>query len=306
MEFIKFNAADIKSVLPLLEECYGFGLDEIATELSYIISVQTVENRLDNFLLSKYSDEKGVVDAVNYAINTKDDFYIKVADGFTQQTTDIQQISEENNITVDMITALLLMSAVFNREINDLTMNEEVTEFEIESLRNTHIIRPDLLKLFLALKKNHHRSAMKICYKGELPTEIVNADNWFSSLLLDYIHQKLGEITIEEAQEELKSFYGEEKGRKSENPYLNYIIHGTYNLIQKFMPADKVTVNQCRFLKQYLEITGLISPLDKISEVNTLQSTVKSLLESKNTPVQKHIKSKQMKGLPLYQKVILP
>ena len=303
---IRFNAAQVKEALPLLKECYGFDLDEIATELSYIISLQTINNCLDNDLLAKYEDSKGRVDSVQYAINTKEDFFVPAMDNMEKAEIELRTLFETNELlNRPQSTALLLMAAIFSREDNGIIINEEAKIMEEEHLRNSMFIRPDLLKLFIALNEPKHSKPMKICYKNQSPVEIANTDNWFSNMLGDYLKQKLGNITVEEARDELKTSYAEEKGRKSENPYLNYIIHGTYNLIKTFIPSEKVSVEQCKFLKQYLEIIGQIKPKDKISEINTLQSAVKSLISSKRTPVQKHIDRKTRKGLPLFQKTIL-
>ena len=124
-------------------------------------------------------------------------------------------------------------------------------------------------------------------------------------MLNDYIKQKLGNITVEKAEKELEIFYSDDRGRKSDNPYLNYIINGTYNFIKHFIPSDKVTVEQCRFLLEYLKAIGQVKEGDSLADLNTLQSTVRSMLCYKYTPVDKHVKRKSMPSLPLLSKVIL-
>lgn len=51
-----------------------------------------------------------------------------------------------------------------------------------------------------------------------------------------------------------------------------------------------MTVEQCKFLLEYLKIIGQVEEGDTLANLNTLQSTVRSLLRSKHTPVEKHIK----------------
>ena len=80
------------------------------------------------------------------------------------------------------------------------------------------------------------------------------------------------------------------------DPYLNYIINGTYNYITYFIKSDndKVTVEQCRFLLEYLKVIGQVRDEDAIAKINTLQSSVRSLLNSTLTPVDKHIRTHRL------------
>jgi hypothetical protein len=302
-----FNIPELKASLPILQECYGFDLDEIFSELTHIIVVQHNEKRFDNDLAKQFTNEEGNINAVSYAINTNDDFGIRTTEDFDAQIKQIidlcSQHIEEPDLLEQVVFVLVFMSAIFNRDINGLHLDEEMESMRLDYLHSTYIVRPDLLRLFIALNKPEHKynTPMKICFKTDSPHLIQNKDGWFSDMLNDYIKQKLGDITIEEAEEELDFFYSDAKGRKSDNPYLNYIINGTYNFINHFMPSDKVTVPQCKFLLEYLKIIGQA----KDDDINLLQSMVKSLISSKHTPVQKHVKRKNMRTLPLYQRVVL-
>ena len=90
---------------------------------------------------------------------------------------------------------------------------------------------------------------------------------------------------------ELLKKYSNDRGRKSSDPYLNYIINGTYNYITHFLKSDnKVTVEQSEFLQEYLIIIGRVKKGDALSDLNNLQSTIAGFLKSKLTPVAKHIK----------------
>lgn len=306
-----FHIPQLKASLPILEECYGFDISEISSELMHIIVVQHNEKRYDEDLASRFTNEKGYLDAISYAMNTNDDFYLKVSEKFYDQIEPIIELCsryiEDPNLQESAVFVVMLMTAIFNRDLNGTHLDSEFEAMKQDYWRNTYVVRPDLLRLFIALNKSKHEfeTPVKICFKTDSPHLIRNKDDWFSYMLNDYIKQKLGDITIEEAEEELEFFYSDEKGRKSDNPYLNYIINGTYNFINHFMPSDKVTVKQCRFLLEYLKIIGQVKETDTLANLNTLQSMVKSLLRSKHTPVEKHVKRKNMGSLPLYQRVTL-
>ena len=304
---VSFHIPELKASLPILQECYGFDLDEIFSELTHIIVVQHNEKRFDNELAKQFINEEGNINAVSYAINTNDDFGIRSTEDFDVQIKQIidlcSQHIEEPDLLEQVVFVLVFMSAIFNRDINGLHLDREIEDMRLDYLRSTYVVRPDLLRLFIALNKPKHKfeTPVKICFKTDSPHLILNKEDWFSDMLNDYIKQKLGELTIAEAEEELEFFYSDERGRKSDNPYLNYIINGTYNFINHFMPSDKVTVPQCKFLLEYLKIIGQT----KDNDINLLQSMVKSLISSKHTPVQKHVKRKGMRTLPVYQRVVL-
>ena len=306
-----FNIPELKASLPILQECYGFDLDEIFSELTHIIVVQHNEKRFDKDLAKQFTNEEGNIDAIAYSINTNDDFGIRSTEDFGIQINQIIDLCSQHIkdpvLLEQVVFVLVFMSAIFNRDINGLHLNEEMESMRLDYLHSTYIVRPDLLRLFIALNKPEHKynTPMKICFKTDSPHLIQNKDDWFSDMLNDYIKQKLGDITLKEAEEELEFFYSDERGRKSDNPYLNYIINGTYNFINHFMPSSKVTVEQCKFLLDYLKAIGQVKEDDSFANLNTLQSAVKSLISSKHTPVQKHVKRKSMRTLPVYQRVVL-
>ena len=145
----------------------------------------------------------------------------------------------------------------------------------------------------LLIRPSRHDTLFCKFIESDSPHLIANKEGWFSDFLNAVIKQMLGDITIEEAEQELEKEYSDEKGRKSRDPYLNYIINGTYNYIKRFLDSDNetVTVKQCRFLLEYLKIIGRVKDGDIIANINNLQSTVKSLISYKFTPVEKHIKA---------------
>lgn len=305
-----FDTSTLRKVLPILEKCYGFDISEAANELSQIYSTHFKENRIDKALKEQYYKDNRV-DSLGYAISTNESIVVHTTEDFNAQLDSIKDlclsITENKEIQNKAIFVLTFMSAIFNRNINNIYIDREFEYVKSDIARNTDVVRPDLLRLLIALNKQKHKydTPIKICFKTDSPHIIRNKENWFSDMLNDYIKQKLGDITVEEAEKELDFFYSDEKGRKSDNPYLNYIINGTYNFINHISPSEKVTVVQCRFLLEYLKIIGLVKDSDNLSDINTLQSTVRSLLSNKYTPVEKHIKRNSAHSLPPYQRAVL-
>ena len=297
MKGYSFDTAFIRQVLPHLQECYGFDEYEIGSELSNIITRHHTEKRFDKDLYNKYKN------SVAYGLNVDEEVIIPVSDDFDTQYYAIESLCQKYNlINNEFGLSLLFMATIFNRERNDLTVCEEVEYMKNDLAMGAHILRADFLRLFIVLNKDKPRynKSIKVGYTEQKKTvKLENKYGLFACMLNEYIKEKIGKITVEEAQKELELFYSDRKGRKSKDPYLNYIIHGTYNLVALIFPSEKVTVEQCTFLLEYLKAIQEIKEGDTLDNVNLLQSTVRSLISSSYTPVERHIKLKKFKSINL-------
>ena len=288
-----FYIPQLKSVLPILKASYGFDIIEISRELAERLWPFVDERKLDEIAQEQLNKGEKKLLLLDYAINIDGDIEISTNDNFAQLSESIKNLCNqhlEDEVERDTTTFILtFMAAIFDRDINFPHPDDLMRNYR----KQWNMIHPDMLRLFIALNKPRHRNntPIKIRYTTDSPHLIENCEGWLSSLLNAFIRQVLGEMTVEKAEEDLKK-YSDERGRKSSNPYLNYIIHGTYNHITHFLKSDngKVTVEQCRFLLEYLKIIGQVQDGDTLANLNTLQSTVRSLINSSLTPVDKHIK----------------
>ena len=299
-----FHIPQLKPFLPILKECYGFDRIEIASELAESISPHINERKMDQLVWEQLTKGKGRIVLLDYAISVNENVEICTTDDFDKQISSIENLCdqsiEDENMRDIAKFILIFMAAIFNRDINSLQADDVMKRMLI----NKDIVHPDLLRLFIALNKPKHKhdTPMKICFKTDSPHSINNGNGWFSDMLNGFVKQMLGDITVEMAEQELKTKYSDDKGRKSNNPYLNYIINGTYNFIKHFIPSDTVTVEQCKFLLVYLKAIDQVNKGDTLDNLNTLQSAVKSLISSKQTPVEKHEKRK---GIYPFNKISL-
>lgn len=291
-----FHIPQLKPFLPILKECYGFDRIEIASELAESISPHINERKMDKLVWEQLTKGKGRIVILDYAISVNENVEICTTDDFDKQISSIENLCdqsiEDENMRDTAKFILIFMAAIFNRDINSLQADDVMKRMLI----NKDIVYPDFLRLFIALNKPKHKhdTPMKICFKTDSPHSINNGNGWFSDMLNGFVKQMLGDITVEMAEQELKTKYSDDKGRKSNNPYLNYIINGTYNFIKHFIPSDTVTVEQCKFLLAYLKAIDQVNEGDTLDNLNTLQSAVKSLISSKQTPIERHIKRKSL------------
>ena len=292
-----FNIPQLKSVLSILDDCYGFDIIEISAELAESIKPYINNRTLDKIVIEQQAAGNKRLSILDYAINIDGDVKISTSDDFDKQKEDIINLCERYILDEEMQDKskliLSFMAAIFNRNTTKNNPEDIVKRYQ----ENWSILHPDLLRLFIALNKPKHKqdTPIKICYNTDSPHTITNRDGWFSDILNGFIKQVLGDISLEKAEHELAT-YSDARGRKSSNPYLNYIINGTYNYVTYFIKSedDKVTVEQCRFLLEYLKIIGQVRDGDEIAKINTLQSSVRSLLNNILTPVDKHIREHRL------------
>ena len=286
-----YSTKDIRLILPLLKEHFAFDYVEISHELASVVNTHMREKRLNQELLAEYSD-----DIALYGLHSDETIAIPVPDDFEAKLEKLKSVCAmfcENKDVEDTYSVLSFISAIFDKEKNRLS-KEAFSGFEDEATdaKIKNKIQLDLYRLYIALHNKpelKNNSPIKICFKSDSPHEITNFDGWMFRLLDEHITKEVGTITLEEAKEKLAQVK-ESKGRKSKAPYLNYIINGIYNFISPLIPNEKksVTVEQCKFVRKYLLAMGFISSHDKLYDINHLQSTIKSLISSKSTPVQRH------------------
>ena len=290
-----FYIPQLKLFLPILKECYGFDIIEISNELAESLrSYYGNDRRMDEIALEQLYEGKKRNVLLDKAINIDRNVEICTTDDFSGQIAPIEDLCNQHIENEDMRTTakfiLVFMAAIFNRETNNKNNDDTVKRLR----KNWNKIHSDSLRLFIALNKSkpEGNTPIRICYKTDSPHLINNQDSWFSDFLNNFAKYFIGDITVEKAEEELKRLYSDNLGRKSSNPYLNYIIHGTYNFITRFLTSEDniVTAQQCRFLLEYLKIIGQIKDSDTNADLNTLQSTVRSLIKGQLTPVDKYIK----------------
>ena len=289
-----FHKPQIKSHLQILKDCYGFDKFEIAGELLESIRLLINEERqFDEKIKEQCINKKGLPFFLEYALCIDDNVEIRTTDNFEEQAESIRnlcnQYIKDENKQEEAKFILVFMSSIFNCNLNNLYLDDTIDRY----VANKNKLHPDLLKLFIALNKpqHEHDTPIKIHYKTDSPHTIRNHDGWLSDMLNGFVKSMLGDITVEMAEKELLKKYSNDRGRKSSDPYLNYIINGTYNYITHFLKSDnKVTVEQSEFLQEYLIIIGRVKKGDALSDLNNLQSTIAGFLKSKLTPVAKHIK----------------
>lgn len=274
---INFCIPQIKAVLPILEECYGFKIHEISSELSKVYDKHIHEERLNKELVAKCSYEENGhrhIRVTDYVLETDDKMTIPTTKDFKEKSKGIislcKEYFERDEETYKKNACILVfMAAILNRDQNELCFDCDMDEINWNIDTYNRDVRPDLLRLYIARHKGktkYHKSCyVKFGYTAEA-VEIQTQFPWFEKALDHYLYKYLGVKDVEEAQKELQNVYGERVGAKLDKKAARY-IWGTYHFSQttstiKSRSKNSVTNKQSRFIHKYLEILELIDPID--------------------------------------------
>ncbi|MEG1333692.1 MAG: hypothetical protein RSD11_08550 [Bacteroides sp.] len=310
MNEMPFSIQTLKMFQQELELCLGFTFDEIEEELGQIWknkSNSLTEEELTWAKKCGYGNTTRIRTR-EFALELDEDVYIEVTDNYKNHLTAIKTLCDDYKIEdledgKYIIYFLQFMAAIFNRDSNNLTDAIDSLNGKEDYYKYTYKVRPDMLKLFIALHQDKCQVSdkLKISIQGNPPIELENNECWFEEMLAKYLDEHLGVNDVQEAQEELDCLYTDKIGRKASTPYLNYVLVGTFNFIQENIiqsKTGKATIEQCKFLHRYLRGIELISPDDKNNNLNNLQSTINSLISSKLNPVERHRLDKKHKSSP--------
>lgn len=154
MKAIFFSTSFVRDSLKSLKDCYGFDEIEIASELSYILGQHTRNKCVDENLLERCKDEKGHYDAMSYGLKSDDKMPIPVTDSFIKQKTAINKLCRQFHLkNKQLVNVLIFMAAIFDRNLNNLSLSPELQDVEQEAKWNAQCLRADLLRLFIALNQ---------------------------------------------------------------------------------------------------------------------------------------------------------
>lgn len=284
------------SIRPILENCYGFKIQEIATELSNIYDKQVQEDRFDKELAKKHSyteNEHQTIRTIEYVLETKDKIIIATTQDFKNVAEDIcslcRRIFEQDEISYkNVVYTLVFMAAILNRNNYGLTPSGDIDEFNWIYETYTSCVRPDLLRLYVARHKGkdkYHKSCHIRFGNNTESVEIQQTYPWFEKMLDHYLNKFLGIKDINEAEKELQQIYGKKVGAQL-NKTIARFIWGTYHLLQnvpnmKSSQKTSVTNEQSRFIHEYLIILGLIDPVEV--EASSIRGRLNNLLKKYST-----------------------
>lgn len=273
---VKVEISQLRIMLPQLEEYFGFQLYNITEELFEVYDRQVQEGCLDTELAKTFtctSHGHSSIDVVDYVMATNDFIMISVTNGFKNRAKAIVSLCKETlkEDYKEYARVLVFMSAILNRDINNLASKHITGEYEWNHNNYVKFIRPELLQLYIA-RNDRGGIFHKICSitLGHKTIPIQVEFPWFEKMLDRYFHRFLGVNNVEEAKKELLTTYQKKVGNPLDEQVAPY-IWGTFHLLQTLPSMASKNPKMCsrpqsRFIAEFLNIIGLIDIYETDSE----------------------------------------
>ena len=277
-KYYPFPMATFKEIEPTLKKCFNIDRNTptIAKCLYYSISSEELHKIPENYLL-----EDGEPDFDAYTIDYAESLIIPISE--TCSTTDFNNFCQSNNIEYgttlyEILAFLLLFNDTSNKKYStDLDhVEQEYSEYDL-------YVRPELLKLYMALKESKNYEPISIRFGCSKPIKVDNDIPWLREELERYLDKYLGVADIREAKREYLMNYAHKEGAPN-NWKLNRNIWGTYNLLEetgfiRSQSAGKVSRKQAKFIEDFLLAIHLIDIEGNVDD-NNIRSRLHSLMKN--------------------------
>lgn len=313
MYALDIPTAYYREIYPTLQECIGLKSELLVDSMNMLLNIyssQSADTETGE-LYGRYIDipplsEERIPMDVRFDTDRSLEFVLKISkripilidkeyvERFKQfmeyYVRENKEYWKSDNGTMLRVGLLCLLSLYGKyKESPDFGWNDFYNEYG--NMDYAFSIRPDLLKLYRHLHEENTSQEAVLQFGNGKKLKLSNAGNWIKGMALQYLNARLGLCDMESALEELEKDYPEKKkaGRRQENPELDIVLMGAYNLLKRagFIPSNKLLPDTAAdFLKRFLKNLGLIQDDDVTKDDNMyIRSKISFLLKTGFKPV---------------------
>lgn len=271
--FLVYTTHEIRMMEPFLK---FFGLDYhiVCSELTDVMLKRMEKGFIDEDenILEDCKNANGTYDSAKFGLMTEDVIYIQLPESFDKSKFsyfyegNLRKYLKENEYKTYYRFLLLLTVAYYRNSKIEIEI-ERPEDYDIQiNWEYTHIVRPNMLKLYIALnepiqKENTKEHQITIRVDDNSPVHLDDSNFWLTTHLNNYLDKFLGVKSVQEAQRELDCVYNKKIGSKG-NPQLVRYAFGLFQLFKgtKLQPNENRTVTAAMslFIVRYLEFIGMI------------------------------------------------
>lgn len=275
-----FPMATFKEIEPTLKKC--FNIDRNTPTIAKCISESITPAELINTKIPEtYLLEDNNYDIFAYTLDYAESIRIPISE--TCNIAEFGFFCQSNNIEDD---TLLFDTLAFMFLFNDTSNKKYYTgldEAEQDFLQYAVGVRPEMLKLYIALTETAETDTIKIRFGNNKTVEVDTMVSWLRDELTEYLDKYLGVKSIKEAKHELLMNYTNRMGAPN-NWQINQLVWGVYNLLEetgfiKSQGAGKVSRKQAKFIEDYLMAIHFININSNIDD-NNIRSRLNHLLKN--------------------------
>ncbi len=260
----RFDMNVFLEIEPILKEWYGIDRNSISNEICDSVDNLKMMNdpNLKNYI--NVTEEGDVCDVFAYAMDNLKEFLMPVKVSYHIHT--IADFCEKYEMTTATAFNLLNFLYILSQRTNKVYITEsEYAEQDTEIYCQE--VRPEMLKLYMAMHSDEKCEPCKISFGNSKPVVISGGVPWLHDALDEYLNKYLGVSSYKEAEREHLTVYGKKAVAKLKGQAARYMC-GTYFFLQTF-PALKshkersVTNKQSRIIADLLIRLGLLdNPID--------------------------------------------
>ena len=278
--YFSFPMATFKEIEPTLKKCFNIDRETSVIKKCICESISPTE-LMTAEIPETYLFEDNHYDIFAYSMDYAESIRIPISKTF--ELNKFKFFCQSYNIKGD---TLLFDTLAFMFLFNDTSNKKYHTGFdeaEQDFLQYALGVRPEMLKLYIALNSTKDADSIKIRFGNNKAVEVDTMIPWLRDELKEYLDKYLGVKSIKEAKREYLMNYAHKEGAPN-NWKLNRYIWGVYNLLEetgtiKAKTERTVSRKQAKFIEDYLFAIGLINLDSKIDEHN-IRSRLNSLMKN--------------------------
>lgn len=275
-----FPMDKFKELEPSLKK--WFNIDKNKDLIRKCLFISFTPTQLMNMRIpDEYRGENGHIDIVRYSYDHSDELTIPISDEVNAD--DFEQFCNGYNVEEDTVLFDALLFLFVYSEALKSSFDPAIEEAEYDYMQYAIDVRPEMLKLYIALHEATDADTIKIRFGNGKPVEVDSAIPWLRDEIKEYLDKFLGVRSIREAKHELLMNYTNKAGAP-QNWLINQYAWGIYNMLEetgfiRSQTAGNVSRRQAKFIEDFLMALHLID-LESNIDANNIRSRLTNLIRN--------------------------
>ena len=259
-----------------------FNIDKETNVIRKCLSTSFTPTQLMKMRIpEEYRVENGHIDIVRYSYEHSDELIMPISD--KASADDFEQFCNDYNVEEDTVLFDALLFLFVYSETLKSGFDPAIEEAQYDYMQYAIEVRPEMLKLYIALHEATDADTIKIRFGNGKPVEVDSAIPWLRDEMKEYLHKYLGVESIREAKQELLMNYTNKAGAP-QNWKINQYAWGIYNMLEeigfiKSQTAGNVSRKQAKFIEDFLLAIHLIDIEGNIDS-NNIRSRLTNLIKN--------------------------
>jgi hypothetical protein len=229
----------------------------------------------------EYRVENGHIDIVRYSYDHSDELTMPISD--KASADDFEQFCNNYNIEEDTVLFDALSFLFVYSETLKSGFDPAIEEAQYDYMQYAIDVRPEMLKLYIALHEATDADTIKIRFGNGKPVEVDSAIPWLRDEIKEYLDRFLGVESIREAKQELLMNYTNKAGAP-QNWQINQYAWGIYSMLEetgfiRSQTVGTISRKQAKFIEDFMMAIHLIDVESKI-DANNIRSRLTNLIKN--------------------------